>query len=889
MAHIVLSSSPSCSPIAITPPHTAAAAPISSSPGLPSPSVLFSSMGPSLVSGSRATPIPADAVAGFASASTLLRRARSIDETGSPSTMKPLGVSERHDWQSSGKAVTPPRELGAEKEKEKVPVFKEPRALHKNPSETIQEKATHTVAVQSANFVDNTDILAPKKSRKKKNKDGSEAQTTIKKAKITKPGAIKSGKKAITSTKKAKEAISAPLRPASTQEEDLRAKEEFRDLCQEKAIPRRKEWTPCKDTAPNPILSAGLEKFVDPKLLINTTVANEPQITRFGDLLGDFGFIQKEGNSVITCDTTRQGNGEATVKRRKIELVNGVPAPRFPEKPKRCKSPKKKPQTVTAKATAPFAPAKSTDAPSLLQFFGASATAESVTPARSVPCSPDTSLTARRRSPVRKTVTSKSMKTKVKKSVQKQPILLSPESAMKNARNQELIFGTSSQLAREESPTFIRDLQQAMKESEPTAEQKQARSKDYEFLDLPSGRSRSSNVQAIKASRSLWSAASRDINGSLVEVETVDLADSPKPFCMVAKSANVTKKSGASEPRLLSNEEIGQSHESQGVSIVAKLSLDTSSALQQEQELVMPRSVAEAALRARPKSKSPVKKAFAGKPAMNQMPNYEGFTDVQLRKEVTSNGFKRKKKREEMIALLGRCWESKTSMALQEVPANVSLPQPAKESINADDTEQSSPSKKRGRPPKVPNPVAMNGAKDNNASPKRPRGRPKKDPNATTPQKRKPDAKSVPSESTVSAADDEIYDSSPPTPSPPRRRSPPKTLDQLPLSLPLGTSTTIANTTVKAMDRVHLFSQITRAVTTFPPSHDPKNLTWFEKMLMYDPIVLEDLTIWLNTEGLGKIGEDDEVWPGLVKEWCEERSVCCLWRENLRGGARGRW
>ncbi len=894
MAHIVLSSSPSCSPIAITPPHTAAA-PVSSSPGLPSPSVLFTSMGPSLVSGSRATPIPADAVAGFASASTLLRRARSIDETGSPSNIKTLGLSERHDWQSSGKVVTPPRELGGEKEKEKVPVFKEPRALHKNPSEIIQEKATHAAAVQSANFVDNPGILAPKKSRKKKNKDGSEAQTTIKKTKITKPGAIRSGKKAITSTKKAKEAISAPLRPASTQEEDLRAKEEFRDLCQEKAIPRRKEWTPCKDTAPDPILSEGLEKLVDPKLLnINSNLANEPQITRFGSLLGNFGFIQKEGNSVVTCDTTRQGNGEGMVKRRKIELVNGVPAPRFPEKPKRCKSPRKKPQTVTEKATAPFAPAKSMDAPSLLQFFGASATAESVTPARSAPCNPDTSLTAGRRSPVKKTATSKP-KTKIKKPVQKQPILLSPESAMKNARNQELIFGTSSQLAREESPSFIRDLQQAMKESEPTAEQEQGRSKDFEFLDLPSGRSRSSNVQAIKASRSLWSAASRDINGSLVEVEMVDLADSPKPFCMVAKSANVTGKSAASESRLLSNEVVEQSHESQGVSVVANLSLDTSPALQQqlqEQESGMPRSVAEAALRARPKSKPPAKKTSAGKPAMNQMPNYEGFTDVQLRKEVTLNGFKRIKKREEMIALLGQCWESRTSMALQEVPANVSLLQPAKESINADGTEQSSPFKKRGRPPKVLNPTAMNGAKDDNASPKRPRGRPKKDANATTPQKRKPKAKSVLSEATVSAADDDIYDSSPPTPSPPRRRSPPKSLDQLPLSLPLGTSTTnanIANTTVKAMDRVHIFSQITRAVTTFPPSHDPKSPTWYEKILMYDPIVLEDLTIWLNTEGLGKIGEDDEVWPGLVKEWCEERSVCCLWRENLRGGARGRW
>ena len=888
MANIVLSSSPSCSPLAITPSHAGAAA-LSSSPGLPSPSLLFSSMGPTLVSGSRATPIPTDAVAGFPSASTLLRGARSIDEARSLST-KRLELSPRHEGQSSGKVTTRPKELGGEKEK--VSAFKKPRGLREDCSETVQEKSTHAAAVQSATSVDNADILVPKKTRKKKNKDESEVQTTIKKTRITKPGTMKSCKKAVGSTKKAKEVVSAPMRPpASTQEEDLRAKEEFRDLCQEKAIPRRKEWTPCKDTAPDLTLSEDFEKPLDSELHVDTNLAKEPLIARFGNLLGDFGFSQKDDSPGVICGTTRQVNGEAMVKKRKIELVSGVPVPRVSEKPKRCKSPKKKPQTVTEKATAPFAPVKAVDAPSLLQYFGAPTTAESVIPARGAACNLDMSLTARRRSPVKSNATSKPAKTKAKKSVQKQPIIFSPESAMKNVRNQELIFGTSSQLAREESPTFIKNIQQAMKESESMVEPKQPRAKDYEFLDLPSGRSRSFHVQAIKASRSLWSAASRDINGSLVEVEMLDLADTPKPFCIVAESASVTKASGASELQLLSNVEVEQSHESQDVSDVPELGLDTPPALRQqlqELESVMPRSVAEAALRNRPKRKSPIKKTSAGKSEMNQMPNYEGFTDVQLKKEVSLNGFKPIKNRKATIVLLKQCWESKKSIALQEVPPNVSFPQPAKENINADITEQSSPLKKRGRPPKVPKPITINGAKDDNAPPKKPPGRPKKDPHATTSPKRKAKAKPALSEAIVPPAEDEIYDSTPPTPSLPRRRSPPKSPD-LPLTLPLGTTTTISSTAVKNKDRAHLFLQITRAVTAFPPSHDPKRLTWYEKMLMYDPIVLEDLTIWLNTEGLGKVGEDDEVWPGLVKEWCEERSVCCLWRENLRGGARGRW
>lgn len=793
--------------------------------------------------------------------------------------------------QNSGKDTTQHKELGAGMEK--VPAFKKPKVLYEDRPEIVQEKVTDTAAIQPAKSVENADILAPKKSRKKKNKDESEAQTTIKKTKVIKPGAMKSGKKDVGSTKKAKETISGPSRPpASTQEEDLRAKEEFRDLCLEKAITRRKEWTPCKDTAPDLTLSDDSGKPMDPTLPVDTPLANEPPIAQFGNLLGDFGFSQKGGSLVAVCENTRQESGEAMVKRRKIELVNSVPVPRVSEKPKRCKSPKKKPQTVTEKATAPFAPVKLIETPSLLQYFVAPTTAGCEVPARGATDNIDTSVALRGRSSVKKTATSKSMKTKAKKLIQEQPILLSPESAMKTARNQELVFGTSSQLAREESPTFIRDLQLAMKESESTVEQKQLRAKDYDFLDLPSGRSRSSIVQAITASRSLWSAASRDINGSLIEVEVVNLADTPKPPCVVGKSVTTSKISGAQQPRLQSNEDAVQSHENQDGSVVPALALDTSPALEQqlqEPEPVMPRSVAEAALRNRPKSKSPVKRASAAKPATNQMPNYQGFTDVQLRKEVASNGFKSIKKREAMITLLEQCWESKTLIALKELPANVSLAQPVKEIINTEKSEQSSPSKKRGRPPKVPDPIAMYSSKDDTAPPKKPRGRPKKDPKATTPQKRKRKAKQVLSEAMVSAADDEIYDSSPPTPSPPRRRSPPKLPEQLPLSLPLDTSTNIASTAVKNKDRAHLFSQITKAVITFPPSHDPKSLTWYEKMLMYDPIVLEDLTIWLNAEGLAKIGEDDEVWPTLVKEWCEERSVCCLWRENLRGGARGRW
>ena len=839
-------------------------------------------MGPNLVGGSRATPLPVDALTGFASASTFLRREPSIDDIRFPSSIGRSRQLEKCDFQSSSKVATQPRELRVEEPK--LPVFKMPKMLHERSLEVIEGESARTVVMPPVKPVESARVLAPKKSRKKKSKDESEAQTTIKKSKITKPGAIKSDKKAASSMKKAKEVVSAPtIHPASTQEEDLRAREEFRNLCLEKAISRRREWTPSKDTAADTTLPENFE---------NTELrsAHEPLNARFGNLKGDFGLLEKEGGSFVACGTIRHGNGEAVTKKRRIDLVDGIPAPRVSEKPKRCKSPRKRPQTVTEKATAPFAAVDSISPPSLLQYFGVSKP-KSVIPAIDVADIPDSPVTVGLRPAVKKVQKSKPKTHKAKKVVQKQSILLSPESAVKDARNQDLIFGTSSQLAREESPNFLKELQLAMKESESTADLMEASAKTYDFLDLPSGRSRSSDVRAIAASKSLWSAASRDIDGSLVEVEIVNLANTPKLVPAKTQRVTILKVPETIEAQF-KGEDSTPSRAGDTVDPAPKLDPDDVADLKQqpgEAEPAMPRSVAEAALRNRPKSKSPVKKKSATKATSNQMPDYKGFTDNQLRKEVATYRFKPIKNREAMIMLLERCWESKMSIPLQEVPANVSMPPPMAPNTNTETSKPSSPPIQRGRPPKDSNQVAATAEKVDDVPPKKPRGRPKKDPTSTTPPKRKQKTKAFLSEALVTGTDDEIYDSSPPTPSPPKRRSSPKSPGQLQLSQPLETSATKDARTIKGKDRALLLSQITKAVTTFPPTHDIRNLTWHEKILMYDPIVLEDLTVWLNTEGLGRVGEDDEVWPGLVKEWCEERSVCCLWRENLRGGARGRW
>jgi len=78
--------------------------------------------------------------------------------------------------------------------------------------------------------------------------------------------------------------------------------------------------------------------------------------------------------------------------------------------------------------------------------------------------------------------------------------------------------------------------------------------------------------------------------------------------------------------------------------------------------------------------------------------------------------------------------------------------------------------------------------------------------------------------------------------------------------------------------------QITKAVRAQPkhlkPSNSRSRPTWHEKILMYDPIVLEDFTSWLNVEGLGLVGEDREIGTAAVREWCEAKGICCCWKKN---------
>ena len=887
----VPSSTPTRALTAITPAHTKPIA-MSSSPSLPSPSQLFSSMPLRPQSGSSANPIPADAVAGFTSASSLLSREHSHSEDVSTIGFDRLesgelfGLQQEDDLHSKRKT--------AKLRPEKVPTVKKPKVSREGQANPLQRDAIITQLKVSEVCERDNATLAPKKRHKKKSTEGDEAQTKIKKSKITKPGAPKGvvkPKKTSTLTTKPSEAISAASEPLmGTQAEDAQAREEFRDLCLEKAIPRRKDWTPVKDTVQSKIYVDAIEEHPVSAPPSNTPEANASSDTCFGKLMGDYSFTQKIGCAATSFEGIRKRDGQSIVKRRKIELVNGTNDPPPAEKTQRTKSPKKKAQTVTGKATAPFVPVESSTASSLLQYFGAPVIAAGIeSNGQDDPVA--TPVIAARRSSMTKVAKSKRTTTKPNKTKkQPQPILLSPESAMKTVSNQELVFGTSSQLAREESPAFIEQVQQAISQSIDD---------ECKSLDVSSARYKPYNSLALTRSKDLWSVASRSFDGALLKAEVVDLSITPKPCKDLPKPTPILDALELLETKQEMLVDNGHGVAVAGIPTTPVPGIHASPTPQQQvqgPDLKIPRSVAEAALKKRPKTRSPVKQVTNGKTLQDQMPNFKGYTDVQLSKEVASYGFKSIKKREAMIILLERCWESKVSMALQEVPTDANICQPSTSNVDAtkEESEQKSPPKKKRRPPKAAAALLPIPGKGTDAPLKKPRGRPRKDTNSTsTPTKRKRKVgspnRSNATAAAASLAADEIYDSSPPTPSPPRRRPRSKPPSQLPLSQTIGTPTDHANVAKSKVNEARLFAEVTKAITSFPPSHDPDNLTFHQRMLLYEPIVLEDLTAWLNAEGLNRIGEDNEVSPEQVKAWCEARSVCCLWRENLRGGARARW
>ena len=669
-----------------------------------------------------------------------------------------------------------------------------------------------------------------------------------------------------------------------------------------KAMPRRTDWTPPKDRDTSPAESSND--------LIMDGVKSLP-----GNLFRNFSFA---GNS--TSDSRPQQNiavPTESTNRRKIELVAG-PAEasssrtrmtetvtKKPAMKKRNKSPAKKSMTITGLATSQyFGQSDAQEHSPMMQYLSATQARTLDDEFNDGAGSNQIAKTSKR--------TQKSLKPQRRKST-----LMSPKSAMNAMEAQEAVFGSASQLApNEETAT-----------SSPRNEPVWTQQTQPISVESTTPRTSRGTSKFVKT-RNLWGVAARDDDNALLHVDSVDMFDTPG-----------IRVAFAGKDVLLESNSIFDNRHNLSYDIADVDDFDSPLLRNQPPKLGPPVSrayhtsaLARSPSRALRETKSHAQKELVpqvesetkagtkpSKPALDK-PTYAGFTTYDLQKQLSSFGFKPVKKREKMIELLEKCWEEKHGKEdpavkhgdfLSKVHDVSSRPQPkaikakklAKDISVEGETCPQKKSRKRAKGDKL----------DDGASPQKTTKRQKKTAQAKedleTPQKvRKKKGKSkVGSDLGVMDVDEvtsprvgargrktakankSIRDITPP-PSRPGQANADLGSSEVETSATNMQQGKVSRTaTPPPSEVVPIGNKIHAAILRQSDgSHGvernhQREPTWHEKILQYDPIVLDDLTVWLNAQGLSLVNEDREVSPIEVRDWCETNSICCLWKGGWRG------
>lgn len=715
----------------------------------------------------------------------------------------------------------------------------------------------------------------------------------------------------------------------------------------EPAVQRRLDWTPPRpDTQllQTDLLNTSADFFGD-----EDGDSYKDANDFFKQLRDKFGHMESIA-APIASDTMR--TAYPLGKRRAIEMISvnepaAVAESDYSPSPAKQKAPKK-PRTITEVAMAAYQiqPIESTQISikdkSLLDHFNLQ--------------NPDN---AARDSKTKAKAKASKVTKRTKKAAPKQPELLSPRAAMRQSAAQDFVFGTSSQLAHEQSPTFLKELNAALRASNRTSEDDLSTDALITTLEA---------TKHKRSGRGLWSVSARNEGGELVDIEVIDLVDSPAPAFTqndaildpwkdLPPPGPTTIEPDETDMSLLeigyriipnANDPISRPSLLKSTSVAAQRKITINSATSPSPEPLEssfpliediladempPPSNQQQSLEDSEQTYSPAQAADHAQ----ARPQYEVFTDAKLSKEISRYGFKVVKSRTAMISLLDQCWRSKNQEpgagALFSTTSAAAASRAKKSSSKAGAPGTTSPAKRAiGRSKKATVAAASDGMESSIAPPaKRARGRPKAvsgtdsvDTEASavlrSPMRKEADQSNRPL-TPVKKRGRPLKDdtslgrdtTSVSTPSPKRKtaRRPAAVIKDSDLddddeedgdvtspeqlySPGMGevsiTDDTEVSLNLSPSDlQSALFRHITKAVVSEPRTTDPSKPSWHEKILMYDPIILEDLTAWLNSGQLTSVGHDDEVKPAEVKKWCESRSICCLWRINVHGKERKRF
>ncbi|KAH0370135.1 hypothetical protein KCU65_g2885, partial [Aureobasidium melanogenum] len=781
------------------------------------------------------------------------------------------------------------------------------------------------------------------------------------------------------------------------------------------ALRRKRDWTPPTESVLPPSFqqSSDASPNPDPAVIRDTEgedTGDAPVASDFTKLMGDFAY--QEDNPRHAPSLSRTPSDGPTTKRKRLDPVDVTateepkkrkkravepkePKEPKPKPPKKPKAPKKKPLTITALATAAYLPQSAdvaVDQTKLISDFFPQPQSDAVAlPDEAAVVKPITSKKNVRAAEDKPAPKRKRAVKKVQITVPEIHVKLdSPETARENAKRQQWLFGSSSQLAAAESPTELRDLQKALKESEDMISSQQIDiSRATSCAHVPSA-PHGTSLSIGQADRALWMSAARDSEDS-----TFASDESRDNHDLVAASRSLqpqyppSSAKSAPESRL---PEVRPQVEVLTISSSAPRELESPDSGYVDVDQVCGASPSTTRLSDKPTDIAPAssktKAVASGNSRLVEIFSLDATpeTEVSPRRalgtrdpntNITRQTFDADDKSSDVSP---RKSTARPSIVCLDSPKKRSVGRPRKMISDAaqispiairhiDSSKMSAREEARQRflaanPTRaslqpsqgglhdIPPSIALSpGSKSrkrfsksnpapNLVSPARPRGRPRRSPSPgdlpVPSQLRKlPSLPSASSQQVAVAEPSSDYldidaisdvDIAIHAPSPPRRTpmSPPKATLEFDRPPPPPLPSIAASTARCSAKQIlaewpgiapALFPKITKTVRSTPPSQDHKNPTWHEKMLLYDPIVLEDLTLWLNGQGVrievsvpkavkgkGKKKADvveppeeatelvqEELQPWMVQKWCEEHSICCLWKEGLRGGVRQKY
>ncbi|KAI2480575.1 Structure-specific endonuclease protein [Pyrenophora tritici-repentis] len=677
----------------------------------------------------------------------------------------------------------------------------------------------------------------------------------------------------------------------------------------EEAVFRRRDWTPPRDsTVPSPCTaSTGKEN----KALVPGADGT------FTNMISNFAYAQPPlvQPTEAMVDSTMEGT--LATKRRRVELVeirnNQINS--RDSSPEKGKAPKKKSRTITDIMTEKYA-VRDTE-PGTVEASGAffesrasttkiplndTATLDTNAPLKKPPCKRNASKSVSSKADAKAKPKKTSAKSAKPKLVAEK--LLSPTSALFRLSKQDVLFGTSSQLALDESPTMIRQIQSAIKESEQDV--------DSFATPAPPHWPRRGKLQS---KRGLWAASSRDDEGGMLE----HMSDMYIPEPDRTQDIPLLMDGADDKPDEVADD-------ASSFIDIDDIIPDYPSAILISSDLPTPPRNSSRTLQTTEHSNDDREMTDVG---FEDIDNFEQEPPPSNQNADMDNSY---------IDIDGI--DIPPSAQIRHSPTMKFKP-PVSVSV----TDSGSPKKLR-QPPKSLAPIADVSTSILSLKPP---------PSKTKMKSReKPKSPMTPLKSSGRFIDiDEILDSEDEdlaalSPTPPQLC---KHLDSGPLplislspttspskakklargkdkALPINTDVTpVYRIATRMLEWTHIkasiFSQLTSHIRSLPPSTDPAKPSWHEKILMYDPIVLEDFTRYVNAHTtiraykkatqkqakawnqqmkadgeplltIDKDGHGDEVLAVerelegvMLQAWCESLSVCCIWGEGRgKGGAR---